>query len=314
MPARSILTENVVGDVDYRWTANPYRGCAFACAACYARGSHEYLDLDPADGFDTTIVAKHDAPELLRAAFDRPSWHGATITFSSVSDPYQPLEAELQLTRRCLEVCLAYRNPVRIVTRSPLVTRDLDVLQALHSSARCIVDMSVAFVDATRTAALEPGAPLPDARFAAMRELAEAGLSVGVMASPILSGLNDSDLVPILERAAESGVSRACWVLARLPEPTATVFATRLARAYPAAASKILRRATATKGPDEPVEKPFHTRGDGGGGYVAALEAIFAATCARLGLAPWRFEKQPEPPSTFRRPDRGQLALFGDSD
>lgn len=310
--ARSILTENVVPDVDYRWTCNPYRGCEHACAACYARGSHEYLDLDPADGFDRTIVVKREAPALLRAAFERPSWRGDTITFSSVTDPYQPIEAELRITRQCLEVCLAYRNPVRVVTKAPLAARDLDLFTALAAEARFQIDVSVAFVDEAMCAALEPGAPPPAARFALVEELARAGLAVGVMAAPIIAGLTDAQLVRVLERGAAAGATSACWALLRLPEPTATVFAGRLRQALPRVADRTLDRARLTRGRDDRPDKPFHTRGEGGGAYVAAIEAMFGATTARLGLAPRRFAKTAEPPTTFCRPTPppAQLALF----
>ncbi len=305
--ARSILTENKVADVDYRWTLNPYRGCEHACAACYARGSHEYLDLDPADDFDRKIVVKRDAPQLLRAALEREDWHGDTITFSSVTDPYQPIERELELTRRCLEVCLAYRNPVRIVTKSPLAARDLDLFAALSTEARLQIDVSVAFSDDQLRCTLEPGAPPIDERFELLSRLATAKLDVGVMAAPIICGLNDMQLVAVLQRAAEAGATSACWALLRLPEPTATVFADRLRLAMPRIADKILERARHTRGLDDAPDKPFHTRGEGGGAYVASIEAMFAATTARLGLIPRRFAKTAEPPTTFRR---RQLALF----
>jgi len=309
--ARSILTENTVGDVDYRWTVNPYRGCEHACAACYARGSHEYLDLDPGDGFDRQIVVKREAPALLRAAFDQDSWRGATVTFSAVTDPYQPVEQALELTRRCLEVCLAYRNPVRVVTKSALAARDVELFAALAAEARCAIDVSVTFVDEAMCQALEPGAPPPAERFALIEQLARAGLSVGVMAAPIISGLNDAQLIPVLERAAAAGATSACWALLRLPEPTATVFRDRLHRVLPRAVDRVFGRAHATRGHDDAFDKPFHTRGAGGGAYVAAIESMFTTTTARLGLAARRFEKAPELPTTFRRPPRTtQLALF----
>lgn len=305
--ARTILTENTVHDVDYRWTVNPYRGCAHACAACYARGSHEYLDLDPGNGFDQTIVVKRDAAKLLRDAFDRPDWCGDTITFSAVTDPYQPIERELEITRRCLEVCLVYRNPVRIVTKGTLALRDVDLFAALARDARCQIDVSVAFVDEDTCRRLEPGAPPPADRFELIRALAAAGLSVGVMAAPMISALNDRELVAVLEAAATAGATSACWALLRLPEPTATVFGERLQRDLPRAATKVMERARQTLGPEDSRDKPFHTRGEGGGAYVAAIEAMFAMTAARLGLARRRFAKTSEPVTTFRRP---QLELF----
>ncbi|MFT3698323.1 MAG: hypothetical protein QM831_34590 [Kofleriaceae bacterium] len=301
--SRSILTENVVADVDYRWTANVYRGCEFACAACYARGSHEYLDLNPDDDFDQVIVVKRDAAALLREAFDKPSWRGDTITFSAVSDPYQPIEQELGITRACLDVCAAYRNPVRIVTKSPLVLRDIDLLKAPGAH----VDVTVTYLDAA--AGLEPRAPSPDERLRAIEGLAAAGISVGVMVAPVIAGLTDREVPMILERAAQAGAKTATWALLRLPEPTASVFSLRLRRDLPAVASKVLSLASDSRGPEEPRDKPFHTRGVGGGAHVKAIEAMFEATARRLGLITRAFAKRDEPPTTFRRPTN-QLALF----
>ena len=311
--SQSILTENVVGDVDYRWTLNPYRGCEHACTACYARGSHEYLDLDPGDDFDRIIVAKRDAAALLREAFERDAWRGATITFSSITDPYQPVEKELEITRQCLEVCLEYRNPVRIVTKSPLAARDLDLFVALHAEARCRVDVSVALTDAALCRSVEPGAPSPDERFELMAQIARAGVPVGVMAAPIIPGLGDEQLPGVLERAAAAGATSACWALLRLPEPTATVFADRLRRDVPAAAERVLNRARASRGHSDPADRPFHDRGSGGGAPAAAIAAMFDVTTRRLGLVARPFSKAAEaglPPTTFRRPPKAQLDLL----
>ena len=250
------------------------------------------------------IVVKRDAPELLRAAFERDSWRGATLTLSSVTDPYQPLEAELGITRACLEVCLAYQNPVRVVTKSPLAARDLDLFAALTAEARCQVDVSVAFVDDAMARALEPGAPGIAERYALIAQLASAGISVGVMAAPVIAGLSDAQLPQVLEKAARAGATSACWALLRLPEPTATVFRERLELALPDLAGKLYARARLTRGRDDDPGKPFHTRGAGGGAHVAAIEAMFATTTARLGLRPRRLREDaraahhvPSPPA-----------------
>lgn len=296
--ARSILTENVVDDVDYRWTLNPYRGCELGCTYCYARGSHEYLDLDPDTEFATKLVVKRDAPELLRAAFDRPGWHGATLLVSPVTDPYQPIEAELELTRRCLEVCLEYRNPVRVITKATLALRDVDLFGALARDARFQIDVSIAFMDADQARLFEPGAPSVGERFELIAQLARAGLAVGVMVAPVIAGLNDAQLAGVLERAAAASATSACWVPVRLPEPIGTIFPRHLRAALPRTADSILHRIGASPGP-----------------YLAMLAQIFATTCARVRLAPRPFSKAAEAlelPTTFRRPEGpgSQLSLF----
>src|SRR5918911_588576 len=177
---REILSHNDSPDVGFTWSVNPYRGCGHACAYCYARPTHEYLGFGAGTDFETRIAAKLRAPELLRAAFERPSWRGETVVFSGVTDPYQPLEASLRLTRRCLEVCAAYQNPVAIITKAPLVERDVDLLASLARERAAEVMISLPFLDKARARALEPGAAAPERRLVAIQRLAEAGVPVGV--------------------------------------------------------------------------------------------------------------------------------------
>ena len=159
--SRTILSHNDSPDLGFRWSANPYRGCLHACAYCYARPTHEYLDLGAGSDFDTKIVVKRRAPELLRDAFDRPSWRGELVVFSGVTDCYQPVEAQLGLTRACLEVCLEYRNPVGLISKSALVERDVALLAELAREAGCHVSVSLAFVRNSRKHAQGPPGPLP---------------------------------------------------------------------------------------------------------------------------------------------------------
>src|SRR6266849_6145686 len=153
---RAILAENDSPDVGFRFSVNPYRGCTHACAYCYARPTHEYLDFGAGTDFDTKIAVKMHAPELLRAAFDRHSWRGELIAFSGVTDCYQPLEASFRLTRGCLEVCAEYRNPVGIITKAPLIERDLDLLQELRERAGVSVTVSIPIWNKEHARALEP--------------------------------------------------------------------------------------------------------------------------------------------------------------
>ena len=317
--ARSILSENDSPDVGFRWSANPYRGCQHACIYCYARPTHEYLDLGAGTDFDTKIVVKKQAPELLRATFDKPSWQGELVMFSGVTDCYQPLEKELELTRKCLEVCLAYRNPVSIISKSALVERDIDLFLALASEARFHLSVSLAFTDNAMSRAIEPWAASPDRRLRVIETMAKAGVPVGVMIAPVIPGVNDSQMVELLERAANAGARYAGWVLLRLPGAVKQVFEERVRGAMPLAADKILHRIRSTRGGgDKLYDARFHTRGRGEGPYAEMLQTMFASTTARLGMNARPHEKngmpdeEPHEPTTFRRPPKPttQLSLF----
>jgi DNA repair photolyase len=309
--SRSIMSENDSPDIGFRWSVNPYRGCMHSCAYCYARPTHEYLDLGAGTDFDTKIVVKRQAPELLRAAFEKKSWTGELVMFSGVTDCYQPVEAELKLTRGCLEVCLEYRNPVSIITKGTLIERDLDLLRALQADASVQVAVSLAFADNELARKIEPWAPSPSRRFKVIETLARAGIPVGIMCAPMIPGLNDNQLVDVLTRARDAGATTAGWTLLRLPGAVATVFPERLRVALPLAADKIMNRVRDTRGGGDKVyDSRFHVRGRGTGPYAEVIAQLFATTVARLGLDD-RLEDMREPVATFRRPQRGgQLSLF----
>lgn len=309
--SRSILSHNDSPDLDFRWSANPYRGCLHACAYCFARPTHEYLDLGAGTDFDTKIVVKHEAPELLRAAFDRPSWQGELVMFSGVTDCYQAIEKDLELTRRCLEVCLEYRNPVSVISKSALVERDIDLFIALREQARFHIAVSLAFSDNEMSRAIEPWAASPDRRFKVIERLAAAGIPVTVMCAPIIPGVNDSQMVTVLERAAAAGATSAGWVLLRLPGAVKQVFEERMRQVMPLAADKVLHRIRETRGGEKLYDATFGTRGRGEGPYAETIAMMFEATCTRLGLNR-RDETVHDDRVTFRRPPArtGQLSLF----
>jgi DNA repair photolyase len=279
---------------------------------CYARPTHEYLDLGAGSDFDTKIVVKRNAPELLRAAFDKPSWQGELVMFSGVTDCYQPVEAQLELTRRCLEVCLEYRNPVSVISKHALVERDVDLFAELSREAGFHMSVSLAWVDAELARAIEPWAPAPERRLRVIETLAKAGVRVGVMCAPIIPGLNDDQLVRVLERARDAGATSAGWVLLRLPGAVAPVFEERVRAALPLAADKILHRIRETRGGEKLYDPRFHTRGRGEGVYAQTIASLFETTVKRLGLNDRDAER--EIPSRFQRPPRktAQLSLFGD--
>ncbi|HEU4730417.1 MAG TPA: PA0069 family radical SAM protein [Kofleriaceae bacterium] len=314
--SRSILAHNDSPDLGFRWSVNPYRGCQHACAYCYARPTHEYLDLGAGTDFDTKIVVKRDAAALLREAFEKPSWRGELVMFSGVTDCYQPVEKELELTRRCLEVCLAYRNPVSVISKSALVERDVDLFLALAEQARFGLSVSLAFSDNDSARTIEPWAPSPDRRFKLIETLARAGVPVGVMCAPIIPGVNDRQMVTVLERAAAAGASWAGWVLLRLPGAVAQVFEDRIRGALPLAADKILHRIRETRGGDKLYDARFGVRGRGEGHYAEMIQQMFDTTVARLGLdrrgRDDSIYDEADGPTTFRRPPppTNQLSLF----
>lgn len=306
--SRSILSRNDSPDLGFSWSVNPYRGCMHACAYCYARPYHEHLDFGAGTDFDTKIVVKPEAPRLLREAFDRRSWSGEPVVFSGVTDCYQPLEASLRLTRGCLEVCAEYRNPVGIITKAPLIERDLDLLLQLRRRARVHVRVSVPFWDPQLARAMEPYAATPQRRIRTIGRLAAAGISVGVNVAPVIPGLNDEEMPRVLEAARAAGATRAGYTLLRLPGPVEAVFTERVSAALPLRAGRVLHRIrqTRTGRMDDPR---FGSRFRGEGEYADLIGRLFRRCAARLGYDLGEAAAPPEE-TTFRRPARGQLGLF----
>ncbi len=307
--AKSIISENTSPDVGFRFSVNPYRGCFHGCAYCYARPTHGYLDFGAGTDFERKIVVKVNAPERLRAAFLKRSWSGDLIVFSGNTDCYQPLEASYALTRRCLETCLEFRNPVGIITKGTLVMRDVDVLADLARDARVTVHMSIPFADDDTARKIEPWAPSVTARFRALKVLADAGIPVGVSVSPIIPGLNDSHIADILGRARDCGAKQAFRILLRLPAEVKPVFTERIEAEFPDRAAKILNGVRAAR-EGALYNSEFGRRMTGSGPRWEAAQWLFDATCARLGLNRRTSEEfESEKGSTFRRPG-DQLALF----
>ncbi|HWP07410.1 MAG TPA: PA0069 family radical SAM protein [Polyangiaceae bacterium] len=303
--SQSILSENDSPDIGFRYGVNPYRGCLHGCAYCYARPSHEYLGFGSGSDFERKLVVKRRAPELLAQAFDKKSWRGELVVFSGNTDCYQPLEKSLELTRGCLAVCARYRNPIHVITKSALVERDIDLLTDLAAHAHAGVTLSIPFLGAEVARAMEPYAPPPSRRIEAVRRLAAAGINVSVNIAPVIPGLNDRDIVPILEAVRDAGASGAAMVPLRLPGSVAEVFTERLRAALPLAAEKILTRVREMRG-GKLNDSSFGTRMQGTGRYIETVTELFDITVRRLGLD----HREPSPrASTFRRPGP-QLNLF----
>lgn len=281
--ARSIISENDSPDVGFRFSVNPYRGCQHACAYCYARPTHEYLDMGAGSDFDTRITVKVNAPELLAQAFRKRSWKRETLVFSGVTDCYQPLEAVYRVTQRCLEVCRDFSNPVGLVTKSFLVARDAALLASIQQRAAARLYMSIAFARDDRSRKIEWGAPPPSRRFEAMRRLHEAGVPVGVMIAPVIPGLNDREIPEILERAAENGARSAGFVPLRLPGSVKDVFLSRVRSEMPDAARRIEALVRDMRG-GQLNDPRFGARMRGEGPYWASVRQLFEKSCRRLGF------------------------------
>ncbi|MEO7035056.1 MAG: PA0069 family radical SAM protein [Polyangiaceae bacterium] len=318
---REILSANDSPDLGFRYSVNPYRGCLHGCSYCYARPTHEYLGFGAGADFERKIVVKLRAAELLREAFERKTWQGELILFSGNTDCYQPLEASYGITRACLEVCLEYRNPLHIITKSALVERDIDVLAKLSELGSASVTLTVPFWDPAVARVIEPLVPTPKRRMETVRRLTERGIPVSVNIAPLIPGLGDRDMVHVLEAAKTAGAVSAALIPLRLPGSVEAVFVERLRESFPLVAEKVLARVREMRG-GKLNDPNFGSRMRGDGPYIEAVQLLFAQTARRLGLGTRAVgrdgainDERPqgnETETAFRRPtDKGgQLRLF----
>lgn len=237
--SRTVVNEVDSPDIGFRWSLNPYRGCEHGCIYCYARPSHEYLNLSCGLDFETKIVAKYEAPALLRSFLSLPRWKREPIVMSGITDPYQPVERVLKITRGCVEAAVEFAQPLRFITKSTLITRDLDLLGALAKKGLVGAAISVTSLDPHLARVMEPRAASPAARLTTIARLREAGVPVSVMTAPIIPGLNDHEIPAILKAAREAGATRAGYVLLRLPYQIKDVFLEWLVRHFPDRAGKV---------------------------------------------------------------------------
>lgn len=305
--SQSILVRNESPDVGFAVGLNPYRGCEHGCIYCYARPFHEFLGFSAGLDFETRILVKRDAPELLRKELSRSSWRPEPIGMSGVTDCYQPAERWFRLTRGCLEVLADFRQPVVIVTKNRLVTRDLDLLLSLTRHQAAVVLISVTTLDGDLSQKLEPRATQPTGRLAAIRELAAAGIPVGVMAAPVIPGLTDHEIPGILEAARTAGAAFAGMTMLRLPHGVSDLFVSWLNLHFPDRRDKVLGRIRELRGGDL-TDYRFGKRMTGEGYWAEMIRQMFRMHRQRLGFAP-------RPPNlsvaAFRRPGVAvQLSLF----
>ncbi|MBI3415563.1 MAG: PA0069 family radical SAM protein [Verrucomicrobia bacterium] len=304
----SIINYNDSPDVGFDASVNPYRGCEHGCAYCYARPTHEYLGFSAGLDFETKIMVKENAPALLRRELAAPHWKPQVLAMSGVTDCYQPVERRLKITRGCLEVLAEFRNPVGIVTKNHLVTRDVDFLSELARHRAAVVFISVTTLDSSIAEAMEPRASLPAHRLAAIETLARAGVPVGVLVAPVVPGLTDHETPSILAAAGKAGARFAGYVVLRLPWAVRPLFEDWLTRHAPGQKEKVLNRIRALRD-GKLNETKFGSRMSGEGLFAEQIAQMFEVARRRAGFG----ERGPELSiAAFRRPAGAQLELFGE--
>jgi DNA repair photolyase len=302
--SRTIIATNDSPDVGFSASINPYRGCETGCGYCYARPTHEYLGLSAGLDFETKIFVKEDAAELLKRELADPRWQPQTLSMSGVTDPYQPVERRLQITRQCLEVLVEFRNPVCFVTKSHLITRDADLIGELARFDAAGAILSITTLDRDLARRLEPRAATPDLRLDALRCLSEAGVPTGVMVAPIIPGLTDHEVPAILAAAADAGARVAGYTIVRLPLAVAPLFEAWLDAHAPGRKQKVLNRLRAMRG-GRLNDPRMGKRMRGEGAFAVQIDQLFRLGLKRAGLTT-NFPSLST--AHFRRP--GQLALF----
>jgi DNA repair photolyase len=305
--SKTVISYNDSPDVGFDASINPYRGCEHGCIYCYARPTHEYLGFSAGLDFETKIMVKADAPRLLREALSKPKWEPRVLVMSGVTDCYQPAEKKLELTRQCLEVLLQFRNPVAIVTKNYLVTRDIDILSELARYQCAAVIISLTTLDEKLSGLMEPRASRPARRLAAISALSRADIPVGYLQAPMIPGLTDSEAPAIGEAAAKAGAQFAGYTALRLPYAVKELFENWLERHYPEKKAKVLNRIRAIRG-GKLNDPNFNSRMKGEGIFAEQMAELFRLACKKAGIS----ERRPELTTKhFRSPTpKSQLTLF----
>jgi DNA repair photolyase len=305
---RTIIARNTSPDISFNQSINPYRGCEHGCIYCFARPTHAYLGLSPGLDFESKILIKPDAARLLEAELSKPSYKPQVIAMGTNTDPYQPLERERRVTRSILEVLAAFKNPVGIVTKSALVTRDIDILAPMAAEGLAKVALSVTTLDRKLARIMEPRAATPERRLETLRALSKAGIPTTVMTAPIIPALNDEEMESILAAAAEAGASQAGYTLLRLPLEIKDLFREWLEAQVPNRAKHVMSLIRSMRGGKD-YDSNWGTRMRGTGPYASLIAQRFAIATRRLGL---NEKRVPLDATKFRAPPRAgdQLALL----
>lgn len=303
--SQSIISFNDSPDIPFRASLNVYRGCEHGCSYCYARNTHEYLGFSAGLDFETKIMVKENAPDLLRRELSSPKWKPQSLAMSGVTDCYQPIERRLQLTRRCLAGLAEFRNPVSIITKNYLVTQDIDLLRELAAHHAVTVHLSINSLDSDLARKLEPRAASPNLRLAAVEALAKAGVPVGVLVAPVIPALNDHEMPSVLAAAKAAGAGWADTEILRLPLTVAPIFEQWLEQNVPGKKDKVLNRIRAMRG-GKLNDSRFGSRMRGEGIFADQISQMFHVARRKACL----LEDGPElSTAEFRRPEGSQLAL-----
>ncbi len=304
--SQSIITRNDSPDVGFERSINPYRGCEHGCVYCYARPTHEYLGFSSGLDFETRIMVKERAPALLREAMEKPRWEPGVLVMSGVTDPYQPIERKLKITRECLRVLTEFRNPVAIITKNHLVTRDIDLLGELAAHRAAAAFVSLTTLDPSLARAMEPRTASPEHRLDAVRRLAAAGVPVGVMTAPLVPGLTDHEIPNLLSAAAEAGASFAGYTVLRLPHAVKDLFENWLEHHFPSKKQRVLGRLRELRD-GKLNDTRFGSRMRGEGVFAEQIRSLFRVARRRAGLDRAVPELSIE---AFRKPGGRQMELF----
>ena len=308
MPARRIISSNASPDVPFDRSINPYMGCEHGCVYCYARPSHSYLDLSPGLDFETRIFYKPNAVERLLEEWAKPGYDCRPITIGANTDPYQPAEKKLGITRRLLETFLEHRHPVSLISKGTLVRRDLDLLRELASLGLCSVALSIPTADNDLKRILEPRVPAAGARFAVMHELAAGGVPVSLLMAPIIPAVNDREIEGIVGRAAAAGARQAGYVMLRLPHELKEMFRAWLTAHLPERSAHVMSLVRQAGGGRD-YDNRFGVRQTGHGAYAAMIGERFRVACNRAGIGQGRRGRSVLDCSLFRPPGARQLSL-----
>ncbi len=283
--SRSILTRNLSPDIPFSVSINPYRGCDHGCVYCYARPTHNYLDLSAGADFETIIFAKRKSAVLLRQEWQKRNYTVSPIALSGITDCYQTIEEKEQITQSILSLIDEYNHPVTILTKSSLVTRDIPILKKLASKNLVSVSISLSSLNPSLTARLEPRASTPRARLSAMEELSSAGIPTGIMTAPLIPFLNDNELESVLKAARQAGALFAGYTILRLPHDVKEIFADFLEREFPLHKDRILHKITEIQGESQDSAGEFFARMTGQGEYARMLAERFRIATKKLGYA-----------------------------
>lgn len=304
----TVISRHHSPDLPFEASLNPYRGCEHGCAYCYARPTHEYLGFSSGYDFESKIMVKEDAPALLRAEFARPHYKPVCLACSGVTDPYQPIEKKLRVTRRCLEVMAECRNPVVFITKNHLITRDLDLLQELARYQAAAAYISITSLDPRLAHKLEPRASSPAQRLDAIRQLRAAGVPVGVSLAPVIPAINEEEIPSIVQAAHDAGASFIGSTVVRLPFAVKDIFTAWLDRYFPERKDKVLGRIRDMQGKTL-SHRDFGTRLKGEGIWAEQIRSMVTISARRCGYAPHRPQVST---AAFRRPREmnGQMELW----